>query len=262
VDDGSKNPEPLRTLAASLPRSRLIRHEHSMGLVQSRHQMASLCETEFLISLDDDSYFLEAGQLPDALAEFDRDPRLALLSFRIVQLKPHERRETQFPEGPLYWFRGCGYMLRVNAFRDVGGYPAEFIYGGEETHLTMQLYRAGHQMRHFPQITVEHQWSGGARDRSQMEYNFTRGQVLVKLFNEPLLIAIAGVTGLILKRLLNAPQFAGAHLSGWLDGIRAGLPGRFRQNQLTWNQYRALRQEQARCKLPEKVEPQQIHPAA
>jgi GT2 family glycosyltransferase len=254
VDDGSQNPAAIQEIAGSLPRCRLVRHSVSAGLVRRRHEMAEMCETEFLISLDDDSYFVDLTGMAKAFDELQQDPRLALLSFCIIQLKPHERRRTQFPAGELWWFRGCGYLLRVSAFLNVGGYPKEFQYGGEETHLTMQFFRAGYKMLHCPDVVVEHRWSGGARDRKKMEYHFTRGQILVKLFNEPMVVAAAGVFVNILRRLANQPAYAASHLHGWLSGICAGVPARSRYKRLTWRQYRALRSKVFENKNPEKVE--------
>ena len=177
-----------------------------------------------------------------------------MLSFCIIQLKPHERRRTQFPEGELWWFRGCGYLLRVSAFLEVGGYPAEFQYGGEELYLTMQFFRAGYKMSHCPEIVVEHRWSGGARDRKKMEYHVTRCQILVKLFNEPLLVAAAGAIVVILKRLLNDSSYAATHLQGWLDGLITGVMARSRYRRLTWHQYWELRSKLREKWVAEKVE--------
>lgn len=255
VDDGSKNPEAFKEIADSLPQCRLVRHSMSAGLVQRRNEMAAMCETEFLISLDDDSYFIDLTGMEQAIRQLQREPRLALLSFCIVQLKPRERRRTQFPAGELWWFRGCGYLLRVPAFLDVGGYPAELLYGGEETHLIMQLFHAGYKMLHFPGIVVEHRWSGGAREQKRMEYHFTRGQVLVKLFNEPMLVVAAGIPTLILKRLLNSPKYATSHLQGWLSGIAAGVPARSRYKHLTWRQYQELHIQMLKNRIPEELHP-------
>ena len=255
VDDGSQNPAAFEEIAGALPRCRLVRHPVSAGLVRRRHEMAEICETEFLISLDDDSCFVDLTGMAKAFGELQKEPQLALLSFCIIQLKPHERRQTQFPAGELWWFRGCGYLLRVSAFLGVGGYPKEFQYGGEETHLTMQFFRAGYKMLHCPEVVVEHRWSGGGRDQKKMEYHFTRGQVLVKLFNEPVLVAAVGATVLILKRLLNNPAHAASHLQGWLSGIGAGVPARSRYKHFTWRQYRALRAKVFENKIREKVEP-------
>lgn len=254
VDDGSKNPAAFKEIAGSLPRCRLVHHSVSAGLVRRRHDMSEICETEFLISLDDDSYFVNLTGMAKAFSELQRDPRLALLSFCIIQLKPHEKRRTQFPAGELWWFRGCGYLLRVSAFFHVGGYPREFQYGGEETHLAMQFFRAGYKMHHCPEVVVEHRWSEGARDQRKMEFHFTRGQVLVKLLNEPVLIAAAGVTVLILKRLLNNPRYAASHIRGWLSGLRAGVSARSRYKQFTWRQYRSFRTWLSEKKAPDKVE--------
>jgi glycosyltransferase involved in cell wall biosynthesis len=253
VDDGSKDAEALRTIVAQLPFCRFVRHESAAGLVQRRQEMAEICETEFLISLDDDSYFVDIGGMAKVVEEFDRDRRLALESFRIVQLKPRERRETRFAAGQLYWFRGCGYVLRVKAFLDVGGYPKELIYGAEETHLTIQFFRAGYEMRHSSDVVVEHQWSGGPRDPGWMEFNMTRSQAVVKLYNEPWLVAIPGLGSIILKRALYDWRNFGHHFRGWCAGIKAGMQGRGRFQKMNINQYFGFRRLRKMAHILESV---------
>jgi glycosyltransferase involved in cell wall biosynthesis len=254
VDDGSADASAVRRAADGLPHCRLLRHESTAGYVQRRQEMAEMCETEFLISLDDDSYFVETAGMEERVAMIEKDPRLALLSFCVVQLKPHERRRTQFPAGELWWFRGCGYLLRVSSFIEVGGYPPQFYYGGEETHLARQFFRAGYKMVHCPEVRVEHRWSGSARVRKQMEYGFTRGQVLVKMLNEPYPVAVAGAAFLIFRRFLNDRKYFLSHLQGWLSGVRAGMLARRRYKHLTWRQYRVFRASSLATLVPERVE--------
>src|ERR1035438_4635150 len=71
VDDGSSDGSAIRSLAEALPRCRFVRHDRPAGLVQRRQEMAEMCATEFLVSLDDDSYFVELGGIEEAVGGFD-----------------------------------------------------------------------------------------------------------------------------------------------------------------------------------------------
>src|SRR5580693_6668012 len=70
VDDGSSDPMAIRPLAEKLPRCQFVRHEQSGGYVRRRNEMAEMCETEFLISLDDDSYFTKLDGMQKIMVAF------------------------------------------------------------------------------------------------------------------------------------------------------------------------------------------------
>lgn len=254
IDDGSSDALAIRSLAEALPRCRFVRHNHPAGLVQRRQEMADMCASEFIISLDDDSYFVDLTGIGEAIAGLDLNPRLGLLSFRIRQVKPGETRTTNFLAGELPWFRGCGYLVRVSAFQEVGGYPSAYFYGAEESHLLRQFIRAGYGMRHVPGVVVEHRWSGRARDPWQMEYHFTRGQVVLKLLNEPMVIALLGIGKLLGSRMLGDRRWLLAHLKGAGSGLAAGWRHRGKYSQMSWKQWSALRRRIRSCQVPEIVE--------
>ena len=258
IDDGSADSESIRSIAAQLPRCRFIRHEASSGYVQRRQEMAEMCGTEFLISLDDDSYFKNLEGMGKAIAAFDFNLNLALVSFNIIELRLHEkpvcRRITQLPEGYFYWFRGCGYVVRVRDFLAAGGFPAVFLFGSEELHLNHQFFRLGLKVLHMPSVVVEHRWSPGARPPWERAYNLYRSQVLLKMFDHPWLPTLVGVVKLTLWDSWGTRDPFRARFLAGLSGIRLGLQQRSKFKQLSWSQYVAFRREQRRAQIPERVE--------
>ncbi len=258
VDDGSADGESLRSIVAQLPRCRFVRHEQSAGYVQRRHEMAQMCETEFLISLDDDSYFKSFEGMEKAFAAFDSDSRLALVSFKIIEWRyldqPVCRRITQFPEGYVYWFRGCGYVVRVRHFLAAGGFPAVFQFGSEESHLNHQFFRMGLKVLHISSVVVEHRWSPSARSAWDRAFDLHRSQVLLKMFDHPLVPMLAGVGKLALWNPWDKyGPFLARFLAG-LSGICLGLRQRSKFKQLSWSQYAAFRKEQRRVQIAERIE--------
>jgi glycosyltransferase involved in cell wall biosynthesis len=260
VDDGSADAEALRTIAAQLPRCRFVRHEQSIGYVQSRNEMAEMCATEFLISLDDDSYFKNIEGMEKVFAAFDGDSKLGLAGFKIIELRLHDmpicRRTTQIPEGYYYWFRGCGYVVRVRDFLAAGGYPSEFRYGSEESHLLYQFFRLGLRVLHAPDVVVEHRWSPGARVFREWAFNFSQSSALLKIYNHPWLPMFAGLLKLIFWDLLWSSwkwHYPVARYRGAISGIWLGLRQRSKFRPLSWSQYAEFRKEQRRAQIPEVV---------
>jgi glycosyltransferase involved in cell wall biosynthesis len=261
VDDGSANAEAFRSIAAQLPRSRFVRHEQSTGYIQRRNEMAELCETEFLISLDDDSYFNNLEGMDKVFATFDTDSKLGLASFKIIELRRHEtpicRRTTQLPAGYFYWFRGCGYAVRVRDFLAVGGFPAEFRYGSEESHLLHQFFRLGMRVLHAPDVVVEHRWSPTARVNQEWGSNLSQSLAQLKIYNHPwlpMLIGLAKLTFWDLPWSSWKQHYPLARYRGAISGIWLGLRQKTNFKPLSWSQYAAFRKEQRRAQIAELVE--------
>jgi GT2 family glycosyltransferase len=65
--------------------------------------------------------------------------------------------ETAGIPGPvLLSFMGGACLVRVSAYREVGGYDPEFFLGGEEETLAFKLARARWHMRYFPDLVMHH----------------------------------------------------------------------------------------------------------
>ena len=254
VDDGSVDAKALRKIAAQLPRCRFVRHETSAGLVQRRNEMAELCETEFLISLDDDSYFVDLAGMEKVFLWMDDDPNVGLVSFKIIQLyidpQRFERRITQFPSGKTMFFRGCGYFVRVKTFLAHGGFPAEFRHGCEESHLQYRFFASSTKMMHAPSVVVEHRWTWSGRPSAEREFLLYRSQPMLKLLNEPLLVALAGCSKLLLWDSWHGRGPFRTQFQGICSGIRSGMQLRGRWPPLTLKQYFAFRREWRSCFKP------------
>ena len=243
LDDGSHDPERTRASAAGVRRCRFISHERCVGLVRSRNEMMQCCETAILISLDDDAHIADAQGLPQAVSRMVADPTIGLVSFRLVHVQDGRAWTTGYCAGELPYFKGGAGMLSTAAFRAVGGYPDILFYGAEETHLVYQLFRAGFRMIHAPSITVVHSWHAGARQRSSMEYHFSRSQAIVKILNLPLGVASASIGCQLLRRCLDIACVAWlpCHLTGAVNGLLVGLWSRRASRALTWREWRVLR---------------------
>ncbi|HSY43969.1 MAG TPA: glycosyltransferase family A protein [Candidatus Acidoferrum sp.] len=258
VDDGSADGAALRTVAGQLLHCRFVRYEVSAGLIQRRQEIAEMCETEFLISLDDDSYFVDLAGMEQAIAATTEDPSIGLVSFKIIQLyldpQRFERRITQFPPGNSLFFRGCGYLVRVSTFLAHGGFPAEFRHGGEESHLQYQFFASGTKILHVPSVVVEHRWTWSGRPSAERAFLLYRSQPMLKLLNEPLFIAVAGCVKLILWDSWHGRGPCRLQFLGLCSGILHGMRLRGRWRSLTLKQYLDFRQKWRSCFQPEWVE--------
>ena len=124
--------------------------------------------TPYVAFCDDDGWYDRAGLV--AAAEFlDRYERLALVNARILvkedqYLDPisNEMAASPLPDtagipGPvLISFMGGATVVRVSAYREVGGYDPKFFLGGEEETLAFKLLQAGWHLRYLPAAVMYH----------------------------------------------------------------------------------------------------------
>lgn len=113
-------------LAGKGPPYRIFTVEQGRGSIPNRDGMMRAADAEIVLSLDDDSYPLEADAVTRLRALFAKDERLAVAAF--------PQRSDEFPEsltaqdfGPplqLGSYASCSAALRRSAYLEVGGYES------------------------------------------------------------------------------------------------------------------------------------------
>lgn len=124
--------------------------------------------TPYVAFCDDDGWYERDG-LVRAVEALEQHPRLALVNARILvgdeeQLDPisAEMAESPLPDRDgipgtvLLGFMAGAVVMRVSAYREVGGYDPMFFIGGEEETLAMKLARAGWQLRYREDVVMHH----------------------------------------------------------------------------------------------------------
>ena len=114
-----------------------------LGPGGGRHRALMICETPFAVSFDDDSYPIDAGFFSEVVRLFSRNPDVAILAAQIWHRnEPVAELDNWMFDRPN--FIGCGFAVRVEAYRNVRGYlPRPVAYGIEETDVSLQLFAAG-----------------------------------------------------------------------------------------------------------------------
>jgi len=134
----------------------IIRYAMSKRQMARRNEICKLCNTEFYLSLDDDSAPLH-GSMVNIISKFDDDPRIATVAFTIT-----ENSDFEFEPGCDFdcrSFVACGNMHRVDIFNSLGGYLTNLQYGYEETAYAFMLYAAGYKIVHTSDLVVYHRFS-------------------------------------------------------------------------------------------------------
>jgi len=202
------------------------------------------CQSEFLIFLDDDAYFVDTTGLPRAVRLLRDSPDVAVVAFRILLMKPYEWRLSTYPDGQTAWFQSGACLMRPEMALGVAGYSDEFKYGAEDLDLSCRLFVSGHRVMHEPRVTVEHLYyhvPRGDSGEEYMDFHFARGQAAAKWRTFP--VAVAMLESLVHALRLADPRGANpcSRLAGLVSGIQLGLSLRERERTMGYSQYRYFR---------------------
>jgi GT2 family glycosyltransferase len=136
INNGTE-PAHLPARIADTP-CRVIQMPRNLGAL-ARNEGLRLARGAAVLALDDDSY-IDPGLIEAMLNSLNRDPRIGAVAFRIQNGDSEE--SCLLPTV----FHGCACGFRRSALMDVGGYPAGYLYYGEEYDLAFRLYQAGYRI--------------------------------------------------------------------------------------------------------------------
>jgi len=139
------------------PNIQRIRHKKSLGLIASRNELMSLVQTDYAISIDDDLHFLSEQPLNEIDAYFQKNPNCGLIGFRIFWSK-QAPTSTETSEVALRMksFAGGAHAWRMSAWRKTSGYPAWFVFHGEEDFAAYELFKKNIEIHYLPSVLVHH----------------------------------------------------------------------------------------------------------
>jgi GT2 family glycosyltransferase len=200
VDNGSEDGTP-DAVEHALPAVRVIRLPDNIGAA-ARTIGAAAAETEFVAFADDDSYW--SGDALDRAAElFDRHPRVALLTGRV--LVGEDRRvdpisdamataplgtDEDLPGPSVLGFLACAAVVRREAFLAVGGFEPRLHVYGEEALLAMDLAAAGWGLCYVPALEVRHLPVSDGRDPSARQRRQARNDLLTTWLRRPVGVGV------------------------------------------------------------------------
>ena len=141
------------------PDVRVLTSEKRLGPGGGRDRCLRACTTPYAVSFDDDSYPVDPNFFASIEPLFERYPRVAILAATIWHRhEPEQARSDALLPSPSYI--GCGYAIRLAAYRAVRGYlPRAVPYGMEESDLSVQLYGSGWQIYAARDLRVFHDTS-------------------------------------------------------------------------------------------------------
>lgn len=135
------------------------RFEQSQGSPAQRNNLAAATTTEYLLSIDDDSYPVN-GDICSVIAEMEKDQDLVVMALDIrgpedsVEVAPEVSTPTD-----IRYFVNCGALFRVDYFNATGGFqnPDDlgWIYN-EELDFSIRCWRDGKRIKLDKRFVIVH----------------------------------------------------------------------------------------------------------
>ncbi len=164
-DDGSTD-QTSEFIRNQFPQVQLLRNEKSRGYMYCRNQMLNQSTAAYAVSLDDDAHFINADALKYVVQNFERDPLIAVLAFRIFWGTEIQKFEASAEESQqVQAFVGCGHAWRLEAWQQIPSYPEYWKFYGEEEFASYSLFKNGMKVFYTPEIYVQHRVNVRARKK-------------------------------------------------------------------------------------------------
>jgi len=213
-----------------------VRLPENIGVAAGRNAGLAACAGDVVLFLDDDGWYPDAGLGEHVASRFSADPRLAVLSFRVVDPEggpgarwyvPRLRAGDPERSSQVTTFTGGACAIRRSAFEEAGGLPGQFFYGHEETDLAWRLIELGYHLEYDGAARMCHPAVPNARHATWYRMD-GRNRVLVARRNLPLPLAWAYLLNWMALTVLRERSLGAvrAWLAGFAEGWRLDPAGR------------------------------------
>lgn len=199
VVDNASSDGSAAMVANEFPRVRLVASGENLGFAAANNLAFGLCRGRHVLMLNPDAV-ARRGALVRAVQRLDASPRVAAAGARILgpdgSLQPSARRfpslldealtltglAARYPrsrffgrfdrtwadplqEAPVDWVPGAFLIVKREVLDEVGRFDEAFFLYYEEVDLCRRIRAAGHEIRYWPDLVVEH--IGGASSKTQ-----------------------------------------------------------------------------------------------
>jgi len=175
-------------LASRFPSVRVLSSQVRLGPGGGRHRCLEKCSLPYAVSFDDDSYPVDADFFERIHAIFLACPEAAVIQATIWQRneQPKAREASLTRKSD---FVGCGYVVRVSAYKETRGYlPRPIAYGLEETDLSIQLFSNDWRVYQSGELRVFHDTDLSHHDHPEITVARITNVALFAFLHYPVLL--------------------------------------------------------------------------
>ena len=191
VDDSSEPPvAEADGVPSSITADADVRQDRAEGYIVARNTIMRIAPTDYVLLLDDDAYLLESDRFAEALTLMEQHPEVAAIGCAQAEADGRPWPAAMQPAPVSHRCRvpsyiGFAHLLRRRTFLEVGGYPEELHFYGEEKIFCARLLRSGYHVVYMPDLLVAHVPDPGGRSTARYLRYVVRNDCLFALYNLP-----------------------------------------------------------------------------
>jgi len=142
-----------------------LRLAHNVGIPAGRNRGVEVTHGDVIVFLDDDGVLVGEDLFAMLGREFESDPQLGIVSFRIADPAggpgarrhvPRLRAGDPMRSSDVTTFLGGACAIRRAVFAQCGGLPEAFFYAHEETDLAWRAIDAGWRITYDARVAMNH----------------------------------------------------------------------------------------------------------
>jgi GT2 family glycosyltransferase len=193
--DNASTDGTVEAVAAAYPQVEIIAAGANLGAA-GRNLALRRLDTPYVALCDDDTWW-EPDCLRRAADLFDKHPRLAVATARVLVGAADELDPTclvmeasplaaapGMPGRPLLGFLAGASVVRREAFLDCGGFSERLFLGGEEQWLAAELASRGWWLCYLPELVVHH-YPSPVRDACRRRWHEVRNALWFAWLRRP-----------------------------------------------------------------------------
>jgi GT2 family glycosyltransferase len=207
-----------RLLIERFPGVHILSSTGRLGPGGGRHRCLMACGVPYAISLDDDSWPVDADFFAAIEPLFSRYPDSAIFGASIWHRSEAEIRRSSLV-CRVASYVGCGHAIRVAAYRNLRGYLARpMAYAIEESDVGLQLFRDGWQVFLAEELRVYHDTDRSHHDAAEVTASTITNLALLAFLHYPAIDFGRGAAQV-------ANRVAYCLRRGRVRGVAAGIGG-------------------------------------
>ncbi|MEU1863706.1 glycosyltransferase family 2 protein [Streptomyces gardneri] len=224
-------PLPADAAAVELPENLGIPGGRNAGVQWLREHGG----VDVVVVLDDDGLLPQTDTLRLVREAFTDNPRLGIVSFRIVDEEgltqrrhvPRLGASDPLQSGPVTTFLGGAHAIRMQVIEEVGEFPASFFYAHEEADFAWRALDAGWEIDYRADAVLRHPRTEATRHAVYYR-NTGRNRVWLAKRHLPAILVPVYLTSWAAYTLVQRPPLSGLRQwwAGFFEGVRVPCPPR------------------------------------
>ncbi len=170
VVDNASTDGSAEAVEREFPEARVVQLDRNYGCPGGRNRSIPHARGNFIFYCDNDG-LLHREAVERAYQAMCRYDRVSIITGLVKSFSTLEEVDTRCDVGPMdtcYFaptFQGGVSLHRKKMYNEVGTYPDDYMYSGEETNMAYRMLDKGHLILHDPAVILWHRKADTARDK-------------------------------------------------------------------------------------------------